>query len=256
MQLSYRIIKNNSVKDDGLREIVTNLEKPQITSYPEDNGSTCNMESYNNLVSTILENARRQKEQILAKAYEDAAMIEDNAIKEAEKLKKTAYENGYEEGKEQGFNLAYKEALSEAEIKKNSIIASAEEMLFNAKVEYENYLEDKKSELIDLIVCAAEAVLKYEIKDKSSINKMIFDALEASKNANNYIIRCNEMYISELKEQVENWKDKLGYHGDIFVVKDNTIEAGNAIINKGNGKLVVGINYALQRIKELLEGKE
>lgn len=256
MQLSYRIIKNNSVKDDGLREIVTNLVKPQITSYPEDTVSTNNMEGYNNLVSTIIENARRQKEQILAKAYEDAAIIEDNAVKDAEKLKKAAYEKGYGEGKEEGFNLAYKKALDEAEIKKNSIIESAEEILFNAKIEYESYLEDKKSELIDLIVCAAEAVLKYEIKDKSSISKMIFDALEASKNANNFIIRCNEIYASELKEQVEEWKDKLGYHGDIFVVKDNTIEPGNAIINKGNGKLVVGINYALQRIKELLEGKE
>ncbi|MFL0269650.1 FliH/SctL family protein [Candidatus Clostridium radicumherbarum] len=256
MQLSYRIIKNNSIKDDGLREIVTNLEKPQITSYTEDAVSSINMEGYNNLASTILENARRQKEQILAKAYEDAAMIEDNAMKEAEKLKKAAYENGYGEGKEQGYNLAYKEALDEAEVKKNSIIASAEEILFNAKIEYESYLENKKSELIDLVVCAAEAVLKNEVKDKSSINKMIFDALEASKNANNFIIRCNEIYAMELKEQVENWKDNLGYHGDIFVVKDNTIEAGNAIINKGNGKLVIGINYALQRIRELLEGKE
>jgi len=256
MQLSYRIIKNNSVKNYGLKEIVTAKEKPQIASYPEETINNNNMEGYNNLANTILENARRQKEQILAKAYEDAQEIEEEAVKSAEKLKKAAYDNGYSEGKELGYNSAYNEALKEAESEKNLIIASAEETLFNAKAEYENYLENKKSELFDLIVCAAEAVLKNELKDKSAINKMLFDALQSSKKASTFIIRCNEIYADELKDQTGTWKEKLGFNGDIFIVKDNTIEAGNAVIDKGNGKLVVGINYALQRIRELLGGKE
>jgi flagellar assembly protein FliH len=244
------------VKNYGLKEIVTAQVKPQITSYPEKIVNNSNMEGYNNLANNIIENARRQKEQILVKAYEDAQKIEENAVINVEKQKKDAYEIGFKEGKELGFKSAYDETLKEAEKEKNLIIASAEDTLFNAKVEYENYLESKKVELFDLIVCAAEAVLKAELKDKSAINKMIFDALDASKKASTFIIRCNEIYVEELKAQVENWKGKLGFNGEIFIIKDNTLEIGNAVIDKGNGKLVVGIDFALQRIRELLEGKE
>lgn len=254
MQLSYKVIKNNSIKNNGQKEIVTNTEQMYVTSFTDTVGN--NMDSYNNIARTILENARKQKDELLAKAYEEAGIIEEEAVKKAESLAKDAYENGYKEGKELGFNTAYNEAIKDAEKEKERIITSAEELLFNAKAEYENYFENKKEELLDLIVCISEAVLKSELKDKSAINNMIFNALEASKKASNFIIRCNEIYVEELRTQVETWKEKLAYNGDIFIIKDNTIEAGNAVIDKGNGKLVVGIEYALQRIRELLEGKE
>lgn len=255
MQLSYKVIKNNSVKNNGLKEIITTPNEIFVTSFPDESVNS-NLDGYNNMARTILENARRQKEQVLANAIDEARKIEDEATKRAVKIAKDAYESGFNEGKEAGFNKAYKEALEEAEKEKASIIAAAEELLMNAKVEYEGYLENKKSELFDLIVCASEAVLKKELTDKSSINSMIYDALEASKKAKIFIIKCNEIYVEELNTQIVTWKEKLGFNGDIFIIKDNSLENGNAIIDKGNGKVVVGIDYALQRIRELLEGKE
>lgn len=255
MQLSYKVIKNNSIKNNGLKEIITAVERIAIKSCPDDTVKS-NMDSYDNLARTILENARKQKELLLARAYEESRKIQDEAIIKAEKITKEAYELGFKEGKEFGFNSVYNEALQEAEKEKNIIITSAEELLTSAKEEYENYIENKKNQLIDLVVCASEIVLKKELTDKSSINDMIYGALETSKKAKNFIIRCNEIYVDELKAQIVNWKEKLGYMGDIFILKDDSLENGNAIIDKGNGKLVIGIDYALQKIKELLEGKE
>lgn len=255
MQLSYKVIKNNSIKSNGLKEIITDAEQVAIQQ-SQDGKIISNMDSYNNLAKTILENARIQKEQILARAYDEARIIQEEALKKVEDITKEAYEIGFKEGKELGFNSVFNEAKEAAEKEKELIIETANELLFNAKLEYENYLENKKSEIFDLIICASEAVLKNELKDKSSLNNIIFNALEASKNTDNFIIKCNEIYIDELKEQVFSWKEKLGFMGEIFIIKDNSLEVGKAIIDKGNGRIVIGIDCALLKIRELLEGKE
>lgn len=255
MQLSYRVIKNNSIKNNGFKDIITDTQQMPIKSI-QDGTIVNNMDSFNNLAKTILENARIQKEQILARAYEESRIIEDEALKKAENIAKEAYELGFKKGEEHGFNTAYKEAQQEAEQEKKLIITSAKELLMSAKAEYEYYFENKKNEIYDLVLCASEAVIKKELSDKSLINNMIYEALEASKKSTNFIIRCNETYVDELKAQIINWKENLGYMGDIFVIKDNSLELGNAIIDKGNGKLEIGIDYALQKIRELLEEKE
>jgi flagellar assembly protein FliH len=251
MQSSYNVIKNNSVKNTGLREIFTSAETIAIKPEKEANIKE-NIESYESLARTIMENARRYSEQIKIKAYEEARTLEGNALIKAEQLKKEAYEKGYKEG----HNKAYVETMKQTKIKSEAIIASADEVLTDAKAEYEEYLKRKSKDINNLILSIATTVLKKEVQDKSSINEMIYEALEASKNARNFIIRCNGTYVEELKVQTTTWKEQLGFLGDIFVIKDNSIELGNAIIDKGNGKVIVGIDYALQRIKDILEGRD
>ena len=260
MQSSYNVIKNTSIKSSGLREIITDAEIEKPLNPEVENNTKVHIESYENLAKTILENARRQGEQIIAKAYEDVRRLEEDALIKAEQIKKAAHETGYmegyEEGKQEGFNKAYKETIESAMHESENIIANAHDVLNNAKAEYENYMKKKEKEIKELIVTISKSVLKREIEDNGLINKMIFDALENSKNARNFILRCNNMHIDELKNQVDNWKEQLGFFGDIFVLKDNSLEPGNVVIDKGNGKIVVGLDYALQRISEILDGKD
>lgn len=251
MQLLYNVIKNNSVKNSGFKPIVTNEELPTTKSEKENNIKN-NIESYENLAKTMIENARRQSEIILSKAYEEARAIEEEASVKASE----AYENAFRQGYEEGYNKIYKEIMEKARTESQAIVLSAEELLKNAKIEYEKYLESKAMEINDLILTIAETILKREVKDRDSINGMIFEVLENSKNAKNFIIRCNSIYVEELKSQVESWKEQLGFFGDIFILKDDSIEPGNALIDKGNGKVTVGVKYALQKIKAILEGKE
>jgi flagellar assembly protein FliH len=255
MQSSYKVIKNNSVNNSGLRQIVTSSETLPLSVESENNAKN-NIESYEALARTILENARKQAEQIIIKAYEETRFIEEEALAKAEQLKAEAYENAFRLGNEEGYNKAYFETIEQARAEGEGIVASALELLNNAKAEYEAYFEKKSSEINELILSIAANVLKKEVQDKSAINEMIFEALEMSKKAKNFIIRCNGLYVEELKGQANRWKEELGFSGDIFIVKDDTLEPGNAIIDKGNGKVVVGIDYALQRVLEILEGKD
>jgi flagellar assembly protein FliH len=250
MQSSYNVIKNRSVKNTGLREIVTSSEAAVINPEVEDNIKN-HIESYESLAKSILENARNKSEQIVIKAYEDARAIEEEALLKAEQLKNEAYETSYQEG----YHKAYHETMQHTKIESEAIIASAMELLNNAKAEYEEYLQIKTQEINDLIITIAKTVLKKEVQDKSSINSMIYEAIERSKKSEKFIVRCNSIYVDELKDQSNSWKKQLGFLGDIFILGDDSLEPGNAVIDKGNGKVITGIDYALQRIEEILEGK-
>lgn len=247
MQLLYNVIKNTSIKSAGAKEIITNEELPNV-SLKNEKDAESHIVSYENLARAMLENARRQNEAIIARAYEEARNIEEEAQIKAEEI----FKNAFTKGQSEGYSMALEKAKEESE----AIIASAEEMLKNAKLEYENYLESKKQEINELILTIAKSTLKKEVLNKDAINDMIYDALESSKNSKNFIIRCNKIYVEEIKLQLKDWKERLGYFGDIFVIGDNSIEPGNALIDKGNGKILVGIDTSLLKIKAILEEKE
>lgn len=255
MQSSYNVIKNNTVKNSGSKQIVTSSELIPLNAENEEHIKN-HIESYENLARTMLENARRQGEQVVAKAYEDASYIESQALKDAEGLKQEAYDSAFKEGYEQGYNEAYNSGIEKVKVEGEAIIASAMELLNNSKAEYEEYLQKKSAEIKELVLTITKSVLNKELQEENVIKNMIYVALEQSKGSRNFIIRCNEKHVQELKAQVENWKEQLGFFGDIFVLKDETINVGNAIIDKGNGKIIVGVEYALQRINQILEGKD
>ena len=255
MLLSYKVIKNDSVKNTGAKEIVTDIEVKTISPEAEESVKN-NFESYESLAKTLIENARRQGEAILSRAYSEASSIEQEALINAEALKQQAYEQGFSEGHEAGYEHAYNQTIGSAQAEASSIIASAENLLNDAKYQYEEYLKEKTEEINNLILAITSTVLKKEIEDSSSIKAMIYEVLEASKQTKNFIIRTNSAYTTELKTESKVWKEHLGFKGDIFIVSDDSIEPGNAIIDKGNGKVMVGVNTALSKIKDILEGKD
>lgn len=256
MQSSFNVFKNTSVKHTGSKEIVTSAEISSAVKAEIEANSRDHIESYENLAKNILENARKQSEQMVARAYQEARSIEEAALSQAEQLRNNAYEEGFSQGQQEGFNKAYFDTIEKAKAEGEDIIASAEALLKDAKQEYEAYVQRKSVELNELIVTIAKTVIKREVENSMDISNMIYDALENSKNSQSFIIRCNEKHVEDLKQEINNWKEQLGFFGEIFVLKDESIEPGNALIDKGNGKIEVGINYALQRVRDILEGKD
>lgn len=251
MQLLYNVIKSSSIKDTGHKNIVTD-EEIRSAKVERESKIKNHMDSYESLAKSIIENARKQSEAILSKAYEEAGNLEEEASVKAKK----AYEDGLKKGYKEGYEKGYEDTVQKAKEESDAIISSAEDMLKNADLEYEKYLQSKTYEINELIITIAESVLKREVKQKDAINEMIFNALENSKNAKTFIIRCSSIYADEIKAQITAWKEKLGFLGEIFVIKDDSIEKGNAVIDKGNGKIVVGIDYAVKKLREIFEGNE
>ena len=247
MQSSFRVIKNTSVVEGGNLDINTEFVPVScVEKKAEQETSARNtIDSYENLAKGMIENARKQIEDMKAKAFVEA----QNAYREA-------FQNGYEEGKAKGYAEGYEEARCIGEEEIRVLTYEAEETLKSAKYEYIKYFELKQKDMKDVIITIAESILKREVQSEDSINSMIFDAISSETRANSFIVRCNETYLESLRSEIENWKSELPFKCDIFLIKDNTIGMGKAVIQKNDGKIVVDIEYSLERLKRIFEGKD
>ena len=253
MQLSFNVIKNSRVIEQGKSEINTQLsEVPVVVTMGENQGfKNVTMESYENIAryediaSNLLENARHESEKIISKAFVDAAEAKTGAIKE-----------GLEQGSKEGYEKAYNEAISGAMVEANNVRAKADTMLIAAKSEYDEYLIEKEKHIKDLIISIAENILKKEVKEPDAVNEMIFNTLKAERNIKFYIIKTNSSHFDMVKSQIENWKSKLAFQGDIFVIEDKFLEDGTAVIEKETGKSIVSISYGIEKIVEIFKEEQ
>jgi flagellar assembly protein FliH len=227
MLSSYKVIKNQSIIEKGKKEINTEYVIEKNKELGEKNAKDF-IESYEVLARTMLENARRQSDEILASAYSDA-----------QRIGQEAYEKGYSEGeisgREEGIakaNTYYEEVKDRTEKECEVLKKNADKILYSAKQEY---------------------ILKREIKDKDGITSMVLDAVEAIVKSKTIIVRCNSIYIEDLKEKLEVWKNRSVFRGEVFVVPDDNLEEGNAEIQRENGKIVVSVTEAIKKVKEIIE---
>lgn len=253
MQLLSSIIKNTSVKTEGKKKIITDYslileENSEITEVKEkveeanvEEEFKKTIENYEALAKIIIENARKQSESILSKAYEDA-----------QNMQQEAFEKGYEIGKEQGYKDAYEETVVKGKKESERLIQNATNILNSAKLEYEKYLADKQQEICQLAVNMAEAVLKKKLADSEGLSEMLFDVLSSSRNSETYIIRVSKKHVEELKDKVDGWKERLGLKGEVFVIADEELQPGNAVIEKNSGKIVIGIDIGMESIRQAL----
>ncbi|MBW9151943.1 hypothetical protein [Clostridium estertheticum] len=245
--MSFNVIKNSNVLKQGEEEISTHLIAKPLPKVMDEQQAikNDNMESYETLAGNILQNARHESEKIISKSIIDAEEAKIEAVKE-----------GLEQGNKEGYENGYNEAISGATQEANVVRAQADDMLKLSKSKYDEFLIDKEKHIKDLIVSIAENILKKEVKEPDAINEMIFSILKAERNIKLYIIKTNNTHFDTVKGQVENWKGKLAFQGDIFVIEDNFLEDGTAVIEKETGKSIVSIAYGIEKIVEMFKEEQ
>lgn len=252
MQSSFNVIKNTSVIDQGRKEITTEFNQAEYSSRhtsSKNENSGVSLDAYENLAKSITDNAREQGERILSIAYKEAEEILQNASARGHK-------EGYDKGYLDGSKLGQEQIITPATEMAKEIITNAELILKSAKKECEIYIEEKEKEIKEFILIAVENVLRQKVESNDVLNNMVYQAISNSKNVKLFIIRTNSLYFNELKSQLAEWKTQLGYKEDIIIIEDNLIGPGSAIIEKDNGKIVVGIDKGLEKLREILLGKE
>jgi flagellar assembly protein FliH len=251
MQSSYNVIKNSRIIEQGTREINTQeSEGSNVVKQGEDYGIKDSiLESYENIAKSILKSAKSQSEEIMSKAYMDSVSLKTQAFE-------TGTEQGYKEGYKEGYEIAYNKAIDTAMDAAKILKAEADSILMSAKNQYNAYLKEKEHHIKALIVNIAESILKREIKEPGALNEMIFHTLEAEKNIKTYIIKVNNCHFAMIKDQVETFKVKLAFQGDIFVIEDNLLDEGTAVIEKETGKSIVSIAYGIEKIVEVFQEEQ
>lgn len=258
MRLSYNLIKEDSIIDKEAKLIETEFIMPVEEEELNDSDSIENkgvtyeeaqsyIKNYENIGQSIIIEARKKG---------DAFLVD--TIQKAQTIEKEAYEKGYKQGTQNGYEDGKKEALDtyipQAEEEAKQIKEKAENILKNATKNYDDYLISKKSEILNLALSIAENILNREVKDKEGINNLVDSALELSKGEENVIIKCNPEHEEQLKKQIMIWKATYNIQGEIFILTDEEIPQGNATIEKSNGRVEVGVDVGLERIREALFG--
>lgn len=247
MQSSINVIKNSRVINQGNREINTQFSEASRNAHSGVDKviPNLNMESYENIANNILESARRQSERIISKAYIDAA-----------KTKTEAFKEGLDNGTREGYEAAYKDALSGAMEAAEAVRADADFILTSSKHEYNKYLIKKEKHIKALIINIAENILKKEVKEVDALNEMIFNTIKSERNVKSYVIKINSTHFVTIKDEIQNFKDRLAFQGDIFVIEDNFLDDGTAVIEKETGKSIVSIAYGIEKIIEVFQEEQ
>jgi len=272
MQLSSSIIKSSSVVNEGKKYIFTEfnlqtkegnyVEESSIETVAKaENAVRDPMEEYKKLAKTMFDSYRKKGEEILNKAKEEAEVIKKNAYD-------TSYKKGYEEGEHNGYEDAYKNAYEKAykEAYEENIVKANKEreelikdgqqisdnLIKSAREEYVAYIEEKKQEIKDMIGNIVEHVFKKELEDKAILNNMILDVVNHAKNSKNIVVKSRQENIEEIKNAIDEWKQTNIFKGDIFIIEDDSLQNGVAIVEKDNGKTEIDIKKALDKVREIL----
>lgn len=258
MQSSYRVIKKNFTQNGHKKVIETEYEvKKYISEEPidEENSHEENiiqapkidpeelMRRYEDIGQRILQDAKNEKQALLLRAQMDANVAEKEAYKKG-------YEQGVKNGYEDGYKKAYDETIAAAKAEAEEIVAKAELLLRSAHENYSQYLEDKKKDVIRLALEIAGNIAKRELSHEDSMNSIIEQAFIVSKGEENIILRANSIHIEALKSQTSKWKIAYGIKNEIFIIEDNFIEPGNAILEKTSGVVKVGLDIGMEQIKK------
>ena len=124
--------------------------------------------------------------------------------------------------------------------------------MLQANEQFTDFLKDSKKDIISLSVSIAEKVLKEKFKDEESMNNILEATIKEYEIKENFVIRTNAIYIEKVNEQLNELKNQQLIKGESFILADDFIEPGNAIIETNKGRLIVGVDCVLEKVKEEL----
>ena len=260
MNSSYKnskIIKGNDVIVIGkktLRNSINRLpqEEVKVVNEVQDEEFIKREEE----IKLKLIEAEKRYEQIIKDAQEESFKIIEASKGEASGIEKKAYEQGHSQGLKNGYEDGYKEAyednIEKAKLKASEIIQNANDTLFEAKEHVISYMKENKEHILDLSISIAEQVLREKFNDISSMDNILINIIEEYELKENVVVKVNPLYKESLDNQIIELKKNYKVNGDVFILSDESIEQGNAVIDTLKGRLIIGIDCVLDKIKEEL----
>lgn len=256
--LSSNVIKAKNIKIKGKKVLKTFQDTPQNQGM--DNELNYKLEeefaAREEEIKLKLEEAESKYNEILESAQLESERLIQESKQEVENIEKKAYEQGHSQGLKNGYEDGYKEAyednIEKAKEEAEKIIQNANNILIEAKYELENYIKNNKANILDLSISIAEQVLREKFSDPSSMNNLLDSIIEEYSLKENFVVKVNPLYKENLDSQILELKEDYKINGDVFILSDESVEEGNAIIDSSKGRLVIGIDSVLDKVKEEL----
>lgn len=227
-----------SISDDG--EVVSNIPEKLIKE-KED-------------IERKIVEAKEEYNNISKKTSLEIEKMLNEANIEAKDIERKAYELGYEQGLkngyEDGFKEAYQKNIDKAIKESKAIKDEGYKTLLQIRSEAADYIKESKNNILQVSIGIAEQVLREKFEDTDTMNKLLENVIKEYNLKKDMVIKINPTYINQL--QISDIKNKLDLTQRVFVICDSDIEKGNVEIETGSGKLIVGIDGVLEKIRSEL----
>lgn len=227
-----------SISDDG--EVVSNIPEKLIKE-KED-------------IERKIVEAKEEYNNISKKTSLEIEKILNEANIEAKDIERKAYELGYEQGLkngyEDGFKEAYQKNIDKAIKESKAIKDEGYKTLLQIRNEAADYIKESKNNILQVSIEIAEQVLREKFEDTDTMNKLLENVIKEYNLKKDMVIKINPTYINQL--QISDIKNKLDLTQRVFVICDSDIEKGNVEIETCSGKLIVGIDGVLEKIRSEL----
>lgn len=170
-----KIYKSSQVTIDSKGYVLTDkikvLEKKKVAETQEEQEAS--IDEFIKAKEEILESAKKESDEIISQATEEREEIISDAYDESISIKEKARNEGYAAGKE--------EALEEYRQKKKHEIDSL--LVYKKEImeKYDDYFNNRKEEMIDLVLDSVEKILNKHIKeDEELIKDLIIKGIKKS----------------------------------------------------------------------------
>lgn len=200
-----------------------------------------------------------QKKQILTEALSKQEEIIEQAKLEAEEIKQQAYQSGMQSGKETGYQEGYTQGMQEgyAEGKQESEVLKQQgrELIAAAQLEIEQYVQDKKDELLSLSLHMAEMIIHDQLdRTDEGILTLVHPILHQLDREEDFIsLTVHPASRETVKEQLPNLKEQ--YPGVRFsVLQDGSLEPNGCVVESAHKLIDLQVRAQLEAIlKEMKE---
>lgn len=210
-------------------------------------------------IEGMIREAEEQANTIIEEAREQAAIIKQHAMRDAEneisELKRKAYGEGYEKGSVEGREQALEESRAELQEQNKSLFEEVKVAITELERQKTDYIRQYNEEMKDLVIAIAEKVIKISLKSSSEvIRRMILSAVESS-----YRKQWAKIYISDydanlmvredadILDALRNVSDRIK-----IIVMENG-EPGDLMVEYPDQAIDSGVNTQLQNIREIME---
>lgn len=180
----------------------------------------------------ILEDARKQAEDIL-----------EDAKKQAEDILKDARKNGYKEGYEKG-SIESKQKSDDLQAKLEADYKSMSEKLQN---EYDEKYQVMESELVDTLMEVFSKVTLTIAEDKKDLVLLLIQRTLKDADANkDFLIRVSDVDYGFVMNSIDKLYDCVSLDSKIEVVRDNTLKKNQCIIETDAGAFDCSLDIQLE----------
>jgi len=263
MSLSYsnNVIKSDCVKIKGrvsLSNFSSNEESDLIIENEVDLAEEKKLEllKLEEEINQKLADAQAKYDEIINLANIESEKILTESKEKSVDIEKKAYNEGYEQGVKNGYEDGYKEAyednIEKAKNESSQILEHANSVMLEANSQIASYIKENKKNILSIGISIAEKVLRRKFEDEKSMDLLILDVIKEYELKENFVIRVNSIYKESLDKQILELKENQSIDKDVFILGDESVDKGNALIESVNGRLIIGIDDVLNKVKEEL----